>query len=755
VRRFAALAPLACAAAGPPVVPLASADLRPVGAAAYAAVLPPGERPPSNARGQAARPKVVDGYAGAPATNDWWSSLIWQFDRGGTPNPYSEPLFAHPLALKARADGLGIGYPSAPVIDRRSFFFPYREDLRASVEGLDAPDTRVARHGDWSVTARWQAGDVRLEATFGHGLPFIYCRATGGRPRVTASGPVLAQGPGFVAVQAGGHDFALFTAQGRWVRSGDAFVAEGARGGAFSIAVLPDARPATLALFRRHAFAFVTDTRVSWRYDEAAAAVVTRYEVLTEAAEPGAPAEPLQALYPHQWKHTAAALLGPTYRSPRGTMKLLAGAAFETRLPFHGILPVLPLVPGGGLDRAELGRLVRAAAGAGELFPAGPEGTRGSYWTGKSLGRVALLAWLADLCGEGAARGRLVAALEQKLEDWFDGQPPNHFYYDDLWHALVGVPTEYASGRELNDHHFHYAYFVLAAAAVARFDPSWARPERWGGMVDLLIRDAANQDRADRRFPFLRHLDPYAGHSWANGPALFAEGNNEESSSEDAAFATATFLWGALTGDRATRDLGLFLYAQVTTAAREYWFDVDGDNFPAGFAHPAVGMVWGSGARYDTWFARDPIYVHGINLLPFTGGSLYLGLDPGYVRRNHQALLAASHGEPPVWRDVVWMYQALDDPQAALAAAARDPYLEPEFGDSRAFLTHWLHGLAGLGHVDARVSADAPTFAVFERAGQRRHVAWNPGEEPLRVRFSDGAVVEVPPHGMITGEPSP
>ena len=51
-------------------------------------------------------------------------------------------------------------------------------------------------------------------------------------------------------------------------------------------------------------------------------------------------------------------------------------------------------------------------------------------------------------------------------------------------------------------------------------------------MVLLLIRDIASPDRDDPLFPFLRTFDPYAGHSWASGTALFGSGNNQESSSE-------------------------------------------------------------------------------------------------------------------------------------------------------------------------------------------------------------------------------
>ena len=57
------------------------------------------------------------------------------------------------------------------------------------------------------------------------------------------------------------------------------------------------------------------------------------------------------------------------------------------------------------------------------------------------------------------------------LEDWFDGPTPNLFYYDRTWATLIGLPSEYRSGWELNDHHFHYGQFVFAAATVARFDP--------------------------------------------------------------------------------------------------------------------------------------------------------------------------------------------------------------------------------------------------------------------------------------------
>ena len=135
-----------------------------------------------------------------------------------------------------------------------------------------------------------------------------------------------------------------------------------------------------------------------------------------------------------------------------------------------------------------------------------------------------------------------VKLLESRIEDWSDGNDRFFFYYDPTWSTLVGYPDSYGSADQLNDHHFHYSYFIKAPATIARYDPDWVLPENYGGMIDLLIRNCANYDRADTRFPWMRFFDPYAGHSWASGHAGFAAGNNQESSSESMNFATSLIL---------------------------------------------------------------------------------------------------------------------------------------------------------------------------------------------------------------------
>ena len=349
-------------------------------------------------------------------------------------------------------------------------------------------------------------------------------------------------------------------------------------------------------------------------------------------------------------------------------------------------------------------------------------------------------------------RDSALNAIRSTLTDWFtasSGKTDRVFYYDNNWGTLIGYPASYGSDQELNDHHFHYGYYIAAAATLAKFDPAWAATSRYGGMVDLLIRDANNPDRDDPMFPFLRDFDIYAGHDWAAGHGAFFAGNNQESSSEGMNFANALIQWGQATGDTAVRDAGLYIYTTQASAIQNYWSD---RSFPDGFEHSTVGMVWGDGGAYATWFTADPEKIHGINMLPITGGSLYLGHDPDYVDRNVAEIVRNSGSAVPrSWADVIWSFQALSDADAALAAFRANPGYTVEEGESRAHTFHWLRGLSVLGRVDTGVTADHPLHAVFVKDGARTHVAANVGTQELTVRFSDGTTLTVPPGRTVTG----
>jgi len=758
-----ALGALACAVAcGPsqpgarPIPPAPSVPSGTAGKGFYLTQAPNGVLVGGNHDHKRVKPKVTADFRGPPATNDWWSSLIWQYE---SDEPYSFELFPHPLTLRANAKGLVIGYSDKPTVSVREYMFPYERDLIVGVDGLTAPQTRVAAYSDWAVTAEWLSDQKRLRATFGHGMPFVYFEKSGGGDAVVhvanekAPGvSVWADNGATLGITIASHHYGLFApTQATWSHQGDTFQSSLDGKDYFSVAVLPDNKPETLELFQRHAFAFIKETRVSWTYDEKSARLTTQFTATTELKDPkkGLASTPLMALYRHQWLHTTSTLLPLEYASPRGAMKLFEGNTFTTTMPFNGVLPVMPVVEGA--DQGLLKTYVRQVAWNDDLFPPGlgAKPDRDTYWIGKSMGKLATVLQIADQIGDLDDRDYLVRALENELQDWFDGQPPKLFYYDKTWATLVGVPASYESDVAINDHHFHYGYFLQAAAAIARYDAGWAKT--WAPFLNLLIADAANADRRDKRFPFLRYMDPYAGHSWANGPAQYHLGNNEESSSEEMNFSTSLILWGSAIGDKTIRDTGIFLYTTQAEAIEQYWFDVDRAVFPKDFKPPIVGMVWSAGGKYDTWFDNNPVLVHGINYLPFQGGSLYLGRRPDAVRRGFDAILAQSGGQVYTWRDYALMYFALNDGPKAASMLQEDTYLEPEYGNSRAQTYNWINTLAKLGRVDTGVTADVPTYAVFSAKGKRSYVAYNPTGAMRKVTFSDGFSLAVPGHSIARG----
>lgn len=743
-RSFSRLLLLALAALG--AGPTFGATVN-VGVGSYSTTLPPGAVGPQNSSNQNVFPKIAATFSQPVQTNDFWSSLIYPFYGSA----HSNVLYAHPLMVKAVGTGLQIGHTATPVFAASDYLYPYSFQLTVGVAGLASAQTRTLGYGDWTATAQWSDASRTMEATFGHGLPFVFFELTGGNAVVTPEGAFTTwynQG-GTLGLTIQGRHYGIFAPTGStWTGSGPL---QSSRNGQdyLSIALLPDAQPATLQLFRKHAYAFVTDSRVQWQYDEGAATVNTTYSYVTALKESNGTSvnETMTALYRHQWLNTSDPLTGYSYPSPNGQMKLYEGSTFTTALPFSGVLPALP--DRGDYNRAEL--LAQVQAVAAEVLPVGP-----TYENGKAIARFAHLVHIADQLGATAERDHFLAEIKGRLEDWFTVGGAQQYVYNDSWDVLTGYPSGYGADNQINDHHFHSAYAILGAATVAQYDSIWASQDHWGGMVNLLIRDGNNWDRSDTRFPFLRSHDAYAGHSWAAGHGDFGDGNNQESSSESMNFATAAILWGEATGQTDIRDLGVYLHATEKTAVEQYWFDVDNAVFPATYPHIAIGMVWGGKGVHSTWFGANPEFIHGINILPVNGGSLYLGHHPDHVLANYAEIVAERGGQPIIWQDLLWEYLALADPNLALSHYFASSGYTPFDGESRAHTLHWLFNLKKMGRVETTILADIATYAVFrDAAGYLTYVAYNAGPADRLVTFTDGFSFTVGPRQMASHSTSP
>ena len=322
---------------------------------------------------------------------------------------------------------------------------------------------------------------------------------------------------------------------------------------------------------------------------------------------------------------------------------------------------------------------------------------------------------------------------------------------------MIGYPAGHGQDYNVNDHHFHWGYFIHAAAFIEQYNPGWAND--WGEMINHLIRDAASNDRNDSLFPFLRSFSPFAGHCWANGFATFPQGNDQESSSESMQFNTSLIHWGTITGNDDIRDLGIYLYTTEQTAIEEYWFDVYERNFSSNYPYGLVSRVWGNSYDNGTFWTNDIAASYGIEMYPIHGGSFYLSKNLNYVNdlwteiTNNTGILF-NEQNPNLWHDVFWQYLSFINPSLAIDLYDSNPDRNLKFGISDAQTYHWIHSMNALGELRSDVSSNYPIALSFTKDGENTYVAHNYSNSPITVLFSDGYELDVEPRSMKTNKDS-
>ncbi|MEF8800848.1 MAG: glycosyl hydrolase [Halolamina sp.] len=736
-------------------------------------------------------------------TNDWWSGLLFGTYSAG-------PVIGDPYHGEAESTGFTATYPTdwdGDPADQDTILADTAQTPGVTIGHADVEefsDARVNDWGDWHVQTTWGAGtDRHMDVTIARGLPLFFAEYSGGGAQLTFTtddGPVDDAAVSAwadrgnvlgITVSANGYDkhFGVFAPSGAsWSgTSTSEMVSELGDGDYLTVAVLPGASTDLLDQFEAYAYNVVRDTTVDWEYvpDDGGTPVSevrTTYSFTTESKSESQAEGTVTALFPHQWKYADTELTGRTYWSVRGEMRVATGESFTTTHTYDGILPFTPT--SGIQDPETLRSYVTRLAD--EYDPYAFDVPTSAYWVGKDFYRNSTAAALADRTDQTAERDYFLSAITERIEGWLSADDTalgteagqELFYYDDDLGSLFEFPTDFGSVEYITDHHFHYGYFVYAAAEVARQEPGWAETSNWGGMVERLVRDYANWERPDpetdsdpaadpkNAFPFLRNFDVYGGHSWAGGTVGNQKGNNQESSSEAVMAYAAMIRWGELTGNRELRDAGIFLYTQETAAVWDYWFDPEDDSLPddwgrevstfesAGPDFEYASAVWGAGYwRHLWWSPSDPVETFAINWLPIGGHSFYLGRDTRYAHSNWSAMLTARERhldtDDPAseffsgWEPAALGYRALSDPADAAGLMADTLPIEPG-GNSTPFVYNYVSFLVDAGLVDTGVVADAPFYRVFEDGERRTYVAFNASDDARQVSFSDGMTVTVP-----------
>ena len=492
-------------------------------------------------------------------TSDWASSVV--FDQ------FSESLYVHPMAFRATSAGMEMANPEVVDITYYTDGEPAVESLLedSSVElvmggnGFSAVDARIDAATDWTydISMKDSGGNSEILTTLAKGSPYVYYRFTNVTPTISLGAGATnmaiylndtssnAIGVSVTETTTGTnktHYYGVFASSGTtWTNAGGKLTANLPDGKDWiTIAALPDGTQETFNLFAQYAANRISNTVVEWDYSEAESLVTTDYYFTTTNMDTGATGgNTIIALYPHQWRYAKdESYTGLTYETIRGTMKTMVGTDYTTYMTYNGILAAMP----NPVSEEGLGTLKNQISYWWDYYENTCNGTYtevgdwqyggyDTYWMGKNFNKRADILYMAnqiedDSEGWTTIKDDILSALKADLEYWFN--PADcytveanpyitgfFFHYKDFG-TLIGYNSSYSSDSELNDHHFHYGYWVKAAAAVAQYVPGWER--EWGALVYEMISDFANPNRdgtslnnqrtdvsieTDTKYPFL------------------------------------------------------------------------------------------------------------------------------------------------------------------------------------------------------------------------------------------------------------
>jgi endoglucanase Acf2 len=692
----------------------------------------------------------------AAPTNQWYSSVM--FTR------WSEVLHAVPLTAKASPQGLEVGFPQKTVVptERKDveILYPHKADITLRPLGFQPQAALLAGHSDWAVDIAFEAEKNTMLITVAHGSPFVYAQLTHGDLSLdlasTLTGRLWPADVRVLLIRDTVKTFAAFAPTGaQWVQTGSSWQLRlTAERRYASLAILPNDQEGTIREFLAQAYSHIVDTRAEYRVDSQKSEVVTSFKVKTRTFE-GPEGTGVVGLYPHHWHQNLALpqkALG-SLGSIRGDIRFFASSSFETRYRHTGFVPYWPGVQDPAQSKAILGNLSKETRRARRMML---EIGQGPYWQGKGLQRISQLMSVADAQGDLKTRDELLALVKGRFEEWLSGQSKRtYFHYSPTLGTVVSYPEEYDAVKDMNDHHFHYGYWIRAAADIGLRDPQWIKPERWGGMIDQLVADIATAERGRKDFPYLRNFDPYEGHSWASGVALSPDGNNQESSSEAINAWAGLMLWGALQGRPELVELGTYLYTTEIQAINHYWFDIHGLTLPKEYQNAEVSMLFGGKLAHNTWWIDEPRQIHGINLLPLTASSTYLAASPAFTKKNMTALdkeieIYQSRGKrakpEDIWQDLFAKYVALVDPKKGLSRW--NEWGSVELGDTRTHAQHWLYFLNEVGPPDLSITANTKFYASFKSShanSSHTYMVYNPTKLVIDIRFSNGYEMKAQP----------
>ena len=698
-------------------------NIVPVGLGSYASFPPAAE----NVTAFATRTiNVPIGNTKPIPTNDWWTQVLT--------NDFAGNLHAYPITINPENYGCQL-------------LFPIRwtgnymvNDVPLTIKGTGFnPTKNIAKNwNDWGVTVNLQDAAKSMDITLSNGAPMAWFEINGFEPTIEfgfglsfykADGSALTfpfTGSNFCALYQGKYygfyapNNTTFTFTGNTVT-----LKNTAAKMYFTVAAMKD--KTDLNYYNTFAYSIPRNTKVTWNYQPENAKIDVNWTITTENLKGEAEKRTVQGFLPHHYKNCTQNFTfnNKTYATPRGQLKCAEGNSFSFSYAFTGVLahtpaPTVQPVP-NPYDPAKMKSLTDAFA------------TRNGYGDDTYFGAKELLNYAKTaLIAKETGNANYISIRDKSrnsLIDWYTytpGETEHYFARYDKWKALVGFNTNFGSDK-FNDHHFHYGYHIFATALLGMVDQDFLN--KYAPMAKQVLKEYANWDRTDLSYPFLRTFSPWKGHSYANGLST-DDGNDQESTSEAMQSWAGMFLLGDVLGDKPMRDAGAFGYMSESRATREYWFDVDNENFPSSYSNSSVGILWDNSLEYRTFFGSDPLYVRAIQWLPYSPAHDYMSEYPDYLKASYKTMATeqvarfpsqtdeSGYGEG--WGNVALSFQQIFDPAAT--AKTFDTFWAAPGGSNQKKVVEYVaapqtyyytHSHRSLGDIQLKDHTSAPNSRVY------------------------------------------
>jgi len=564
-------------------------------------------------------------------TNSWFSSA-YQFP--------SNPMFVYPGAYQITKRGVGVSVPQVKSTEK-TIFGSFDELCNVS-EGNPILNSKIIGYGDWNVDIL--VGD-NLKFSFVQGSPVTYL---GGAKRLKFEckgalitkvdmGVLIKRDGAILLVQSKSGNNSSFESEGTFEMSSDS--------DQWRINILPNDSANIIEKFGNYDWNRVINTEISFETTES---IKTNWAYASENNN-----KILTTVWPHHGKVTGTDLIeNAVYKTVLGDMQLVETSGFSS----NQNIPKLNFTFDKVQNESDSVLIKEAVKSDTEkiLKENPPDGV---YFKGTWIGSLTSLIQLSDLYGMLEERDQLLLKLETVLQKSFDD-----FEYDKETHLLKSKKPEF--GNEFgNDHHFHYGYYIRASAVLYKFRPDSLK---WSNsIVSEMINDIASFDRdKNSNYPYLRYFSAYEGHSWADGRANFADGNNQESTSEALNAWYAIKIWGDIKGDKELSSRGQWLFSQELEGTSKYWFGKN-NPFPDGYGSVIASLVWGGKRDFSTWFSADVMNIIGIQFLPISPASIYLKSVGDFQKIEK---FVSDKNKTPFnheWADLYMSYISYSDPKYA------------------------------------------------------------------------------------------